>query len=393
MTAPAISANDSTTQGLWAFDRDNEWIKRYPLCNKKTPRVSPLNVDVSRVVDCSALCRLSVKYEPTTCSISMINNIPTVTFSPNCLIKFKDNFYFLRKMTIHYTSMHTLNDSYADLEILLYHNTNPVNDSDGGVILSILLKKGSNDYGPINEFMNEFINQMPANDMPVEQDVDVSSSWSPEQLLPTSKSFFYYDGALPYPPCTPNWTFIIFEEVMPISISVIDTIKYMLGPGNKNIRPTQRTPKTTTIFYNANSSFDSSQDLSDTSLSPQTTIPNTNNLGSISWLKKNIHYIKGIIITLVLILMIYVAIKCAKIIVSHDLLNSFILKQLKKKQQHDYDMAQKKMANDEAAQYGGVAPVAPPTNTHNNNNDNNNANANANANANSTKQTNAPPPA
>ena len=378
MTAPPISPNDSTTAGLWAFDRSSEWIKRYPLCSKKSSRVSPLNIDISKVADCSALCRLSVKYEPTTCSISMVNNIPIVTFSPNCIIKFKDNFYYLRKMTIHRTSMHTINDSYADLEILLYHNSNPVNDNDGGVIISILLKKGSNDYGPANEFLNEFINQMPANNMPVEQDVDVSNSWSPEQLFPTSKSFFYYDGALPYPPCTPKWTYIIFEEVIPISVSIIDTVQYLIGPGNKNIRPIQRTPPNIFIYYNANTYFDNSQDISDSTInsiiSPQTTLPVVNALGSTSWLKQNIAYIKGIIITLILILMIYIAVKCAKIIVSHDLLNSFIIKQLKKKQQRDYDVAQKQMANQQAAEYGGVSPVAPPPINNNNNNNNNNKN-------------------
>ena len=361
MTAPPIKAGDSTTQGLWTFDRAPEWPKRYPLCNKKTARVSPLNIDVNRVADCSALCRLSLNYQPTTCSISMINNIPTVTFSPNCFIKFKDSFYFLRKMTLHYTSMHTINGSYADLEILLYHNTNPINDADGGVILSILYKKGSNDYGIATEFMNEFINQMPANDMPIEQDVDVSSSWTPEQLLPTSKDFFYYDGALPYPPCTPIWTYIIFSEIVPISTNIIDTVQYIIGPGNKNIRPVQRKPNGITIFYNSNTYFDTSQDMSNSDIAPQTTLPIANALGTTSWLKKNIHYIKGIIITIVLILMIYIAIKIAKIIVTNDLLNSFIIRQLKKKKQQDYNKSQKQMADQQAAEYGGIAPVeAPP---------------------------------
>jgi carbonic anhydrase len=367
MTAPPIKPGDSTTQGLWAFDRDPEWPKRYPLCNKKTARVSPLNIDISDVADCSSLCRLSMNYQPTTCSISMINNIPIITFSPNCLIKFKDTFYFLRKMTLHRTSMHTINESYSDLEILLYHNVNPISDVDGGVILSLLLKKGSSDYGPANEFMNEFINQMPANDMPVEQDVDVSTTWSPEQLLPASKSFFYYDGALPYPPCTPNWTYIIFEEVIPISISIIDTIQYIIGPGNKNIRPIQRKPKHITIFYNANTHFDTSQDMSNSDVATQPSLPIVNALGSTSWLKRNIYYIKGIIITLVLILMIYIAIKIAKIIVTQDLLNSFIVKQLRKKRQQDYDKSQKQAADQQAAEYGGIAPVeAPPANNNSN---------------------------
>jgi hypothetical protein len=40
-------------------------------------------------------------------------------------------------------------------------------------------------------FMNEFVNQMPANEMPIEKDIDVSSSWTPEHIIPSSKSCLY----------------------------------------------------------------------------------------------------------------------------------------------------------------------------------------------------------
>ena len=377
MTAPPRKLNDAKTPGMWAFDNSGIWSSKYRTCNKKAPHTAPLNIDTSKIDPCNSLCRLSSKYEATTCSISMSNNIPTVTFSPNCLIKFRNEFLYLRKMTIHHTSMHTINESYADLEILLYHNRSPTSDDEGGVILSILLKKGD-DYGTANEFMNEFINRMPSNEMPIEKDIDVSSHWNPEQLFPSSKSFFYYEGALPYPPCEPNWTFIIFEEIVPIAQNIIDTVKYMIGPGNKNIRPIQKTPKEITIFYNSNSSFDNVQDMSDETiekeLNPEATVPPINSLGSTSWLKQNIYYIKAIVITIILILMIYVAIKTAKLIVSNDLLNSFIIKQLQKKQQRDYEASQKQMAEQQAAEYGGIPQVEkpPPINNNNNNNNNNN---------------------
>jgi len=373
-TGPTVASSIGLkTTGLWSFDRSNDWSKYYPKCDKNAPLTAPLNIDTSLVAPCNALCRLSLKYEPTTCSISMVNNIPTITFSPNCIVKFKDDFLYLRKMTIHYTSMHTVNNTYSDLEIMLYHNRNPINDSDGGIILSILLNKGE-DYGTANEFLNEFINQMPANEMPIEKDVQVSDSWCPDQLFPSSKSFFYYDGALPYPPCNQNWTFIIFEEIVPISMNIIDTVKYMLGTNKKNIRPIQKTPKGVTVFYNSNTQFDGVQDMSSAAVSaaitPVTTTPAALNLGSTSWLKQNIYYIKGILITIILILMVYVAIKFAKIIVENDLLNSFIIKQLKKKQGLEYSKSQSDMAEQQAAEYGGVAPVeAPPPN---NNNENNN---------------------
>lgn len=364
----------TTPPGLWAFDRSSEWVSRYGSCSNKATRTAPLNIDTSKISPCNALCRLAVKYEPTTCSISMVNNIPTVSFSPNCIVKFKNDFFYLRKMTIHHTSMHTINESYYDLEVLLYHNRNPVNDSDGGIIISILLKKGV-DYGQANEFINEFINQMPANEMPIEQEITVSKDWNPEQLFPDSKSFFYYDGALPYPPCNPNWTFIIFEEAVPISQNIIDTVhKYILG-NNLNIRPIQRTPKGTNIFYNANSKLDTTQDLSGAeTLDTQPTLPVKANLSSVSWLKQNIYYIKGIIITIILILMLYVAIKFANIIVKNDLLNSFIIRQLKKREERKSSEAQSQMALQQSTEYGAQQQIQ-RTNL-NNNNDNNNDNNN-----------------
>jgi hypothetical protein len=277
-------------------------------------------------------------------------------------------------MTIHHTSMHTVNNGYSDLEILLYHNRNPINDKDGGVILSILLKKGD-DYGQANEFLNEFINRMPANENPIEEDVPVSSGWNPEQLLPESKSFFYYEGALPYPPCSQNWSFIVFEEIVPVAANIIETVKYTIGVGNKNIRPIQKKPEGITIFYNANSEFDGNQDLSKDAVEKATGVkePEVKVLNPpTSWLKQNIYIIKGIVISIVLILMIYAAIKFAKVIVENDLLNRFIVKQLQKKQAREYQKSQTQIAEQEQAQYGVAAPVQAPTNMNNNNNNNNN---------------------
>jgi carbonic anhydrase len=248
-----MTTNNSS--GLWVFERSDKWVNRYGNCTNKAIRTAPLNIDTNDITPCNALCKLSLKYEPTTCSVSMTNNIPTITFSPNCIIKFKNDFFYLRKMTLHRHSMHTINESRYDMEVLLYHNRNPANDNDGGVILSILIKKGV-DYGPVNAFFNEFINQMPANESATERDIPVSDSWGPEQLLPESKSFFYYEGALPYPPCTPKWSIIIFEESVGIAQNILDTMGYLLISTESNnfvpnVRLIKKKPQCITIFFNA----------------------------------------------------------------------------------------------------------------------------------------------
>ena len=363
--------------GKWVFDRSGEWVSSskfsYPACDGKAKRISPLNIDINKLSPCNALCRLSVNYKPTTCSISMVNQIPTVTFSPNCIIKFKNDFLYLRKMTIHYTSMHTVNESYSDLEIMLYHNRNPLSDVDGGIIISVLMRSGK-DFGTANSFMNQFINKMPSKDMEIEKDIEVSEDWNPEQLFPQGKSFFFYDGALPYPPCSQNWTFIIFEETVPIAQNIIDNVKYILGTGYKNIRPIQRTPKNAVIFYNSNTFFDGTQDVSDEAIdistTPTSTIQSIGSYGSTSWLKQNIYLIKGMIITIVLLLMVYVAIKFATVIVQNDILNSFIIRQLKKKRNYEAQAAQDAAVQSQIE--SGQAPPAATFNLSNNNNNNNN---------------------
>lgn len=370
---PAVSASD---EGLWHFERSSDWVARYGACSNKATRTAPLNIDTNNVSPCNALCRLNIQYNPTTCSVSMINNVPTVTFTPNCILKFKNDFFYLRKMTLHRHSMHTVNEVYYDMEVLLYHNRNPINDADGGVILCILMKKGT-DYGDSNEFLNEFINQMPANNIATEHDITVSDTWNPLQLIPDSKSFFYYDGALPYPPCTPKWSMIIFEEAVGVAQNIIDTMGFILGGDstnfNPNVRPIQRNPRGTVIFYNANSKFDSSQDMSDAeSINAQPTLPTTPNVTGVSWLKQNIYYIKGIVITIILVLMIYVAIKFASIIVKNDILNSFIIRQLKKRETRQQAQAQSQMAEQQSMGMGGAAPVAATNLPNNDNNDNNN---------------------
>lgn len=354
-----MTTTQSQGNSAWSFndnDTVSSWKNAYPACNKDAARIAPLNIDTGKVSTCHSLCNLSINYNPTTCSVSMVNNIPTVTFLPTCMIKFKNDFLYLRKMTIHNTSMHTIDTASYDLEIMLYHNRNPTSDADGGVIISVLMKAGP-DFGNANDFMYQFVNQLPATETTIEQDVDVSNDWNPNMLFPDAKSFFYYDGALPYPPCTQNWTLIIFEEIVPISQSVIDAVTNVLG-GYKNIRPISKTPKGTVIFYNSNTSLSPS----DNAIQPTSITVSSAAQGQLqalqqqSWLRQNIYVIKGIVLGFILILMIYVAIKLAKYIVNNDILNNFIIRQINKKKMLEGSAAKAEMLKQQGNNFGGAIP-------------------------------------
>ena len=209
----------------WSFRESNEWENKYPKCSANAARLAPINIDTSKISPCHTTCKLAMKYGKTKCYVQNENTMPTVYFDPTSYCKFKGMIYTLKKMTIHIPSMHTINQSNYEMEALLYYYLNPADIESGGVIVSLLLKKGP-DHGNANQFFNQFVNQIPASDSGgMEKDVEVSTNWNPEMILPDSKSFFYYEGALPYPPCNQNWSIVIFEEIVPISTNVINTIK------------------------------------------------------------------------------------------------------------------------------------------------------------------------
>ena len=336
-------AQTKTPSSSWSYSYSNDWGKKYPQCRHKTGRTAPINIDTSKVSPCSELCRLGINYQSSDrCYISLVNDNPTVTFDPVSIIRFKREFFFLRRMTIHQPSMHTVNGTRFDMEIMLYHHKNKTSFTDGGVIFSILLKKGV-DYGYANEFLNEFINQIPTQETKVEKEVEVSKDWNPLMLLPENKSFFYYDGALPYPPCDMKWTLVVFEEIVSVSSNIIDTIKFLLG-GVKNIRPLQQLPPTAVVFYNNTVDFDSYEiregdTANEPELKQSLNLLNKQTLDRKAAMNKNLYYIKAVVILIVFVMMIFLAIKTAKFIVANDYLNQFMLGQLQKKQVRNQEQA------------------------------------------------------
>ncbi len=344
---------ESAYASNWTFENAGDWRKKWPNCSKNSNRISPVNIDLSKLNPCATLCNLAVKYQGFDRTyVSYKNQMPTLTFDPGCVIKFQRNFYFLKKMTIHVPSLHSVNGERMDMEILLYHQRNRISFEDGGVIISIMCKKGY-DYGDANEFLNEIINQIPVKETPVEEEIPTSSDWNPEKLFPENKSFFYYNGGLPYPPCSQNWTYIIFEEVVPISQNIIETIKYAIGEPNKNVRPIQPLPDSVKIMYNNQADFDTYK-FDDTETKPQIRevtqelmILEKEKNKLKGTLNRNLIYFKGLVIGIVFFMFIYLAIKIAKYIVHNDILNNFLLAQVGKKQIRN---ANKAMAE------GGMSP-------------------------------------
>ncbi len=239
----------STLANNWAYQNYMRWGNTFPKCNGISQ--TPINIDDSKVRECNETCNLTARYVNSKCFIANNNKTPIIRVSSGNYIKFRDVLYELNRITLHTPSMHTLNGDLYDLEICMYHCRNASDcNTSGGVAFSILFQRGSAE-STANYFLSQFINKIPAEETTQEIDVKVSVDWNPELLLPPTKSFYYYKGSLPHPPCTENWTWIIFEDIQTIDETTIEILENSF---KDNTRPTQPLGDRS-IYYNGNTDF------------------------------------------------------------------------------------------------------------------------------------------
>lgn len=361
----------------WSYRNYLRWKKNFPTCNGK--KQSPINIDTSKISECIGLCALSTRYKSSSCNILNHNITPTVNFDPGSFIKFRGILYELTKMTIHTPSMHTVNGSHYDIEILLYHCLNRSSCSDaGGVIISILLQAAEDDSGKLNAFLNEFINEMPIEESTSEINVVVSPEWNADVLFPNIKSFFWYEGSLPTPPCDEKWTYIIFEEAQPVSKTTLNTLQLAF---KDNIRPVRPLSSDRIVYYNSNTKFDDEdaytteriddeikalQDKKNALLNanPALQVNTTGTPGATitplsqlnPWYVANKGWIRGILLTITLFLIIICSIKITKYIVRSGFLVNYMQQAIedKKMSNTDRQIAESILAGNQGGNNGGM---------------------------------------
>lgn len=355
------------TKNNWSYRNSYRWKRNFPQCN--SDRQSPINIDTSKVSECNELCRLSTRYNPSKCHIINKNRTPTLRYDSGSYIKFRGVLYELSKITLHTPSMHTFNGSHYDMEVQLYHCNN-ISNCESGVILSIFLKRGNAD-SEANKFFSEFINRIPTEETEIEKEIPVSDNWNINSIFPDVKSFFYYRGSLPTPPCDPNWVWVLFEEVVTIGKTNYDALKFVFKDNIRIVRPL----KGRTIYYNSSIKFDGADEYETLQIDQQIAtlqkrkheLSNKNKNNTIKnvkrdethalevmdynksitqmWYKENKMLIKGILITMVFILIIYACVKMAKYIIRSGALTNFMQTQIENLEKREQSNKTKSSSN------------------------------------------------
>lgn len=149
------------------------------------------------------------------------------------------------------------NDSQIDsnlnkgviISILVNHNDEGIDDHQ-----KKSLSLGTKENIFIGQFANneKFLNLNRKNNKDYKHrtiDIDVHKDWNIRDLIPKKKSFYKYEGSLPFPPCTQGYTWVVFDNHIRIIEKFIHNIRKIGNPkGNREPHPLNDRR----VYYNNN---------------------------------------------------------------------------------------------------------------------------------------------
>lgn len=246
----------------WNYNKSSDlgpkyWKKKYPNCGLNNQ--SPIDIETDKTRVCNLLCGLKINYKPSSCNVNNYDNLINILYDKGSYVTYKSENsvkYQLDKMVPHVPSLHTINKTKYEMELCLYHT-----NSDGKILIISVLINSNNNFSYSQDFLNQFIpglkNQNYSGDPNNNQydySIGVANNWNAVNVLPVLRNFFVYKGTLPYPPCSKDVLWIIFENSVNISPNDLKILKERLIYNNsRKIYPLNSNPKLIRyVYYNNN---------------------------------------------------------------------------------------------------------------------------------------------
>jgi len=232
--------NDAENDGdKWSFADNFTWGNTYPRCS--APNQSPINIDTETTQLCTSLCNFTTLYKESKCFVNYNNNLIRIKYSPGSYTEYQNILYELSEITIHTPSLHSIDNFKYDMEVCLIHKlssdnkTTTTSDSPNGIMVCRLFESGPH-YGSAETFINQIINELPKESIDYDKEIEVSDTWGANMLMPENKSFYMYDGSLPFPPCDTNYKVIVYEDIGRIGKTNLEIFKLNIGENTRIIQ-------------------------------------------------------------------------------------------------------------------------------------------------------------
>ena len=284
-----------------------EVLKKNPETEKHNSKQSPINIKTNTTHECHLLCNLEMNYKPSKCHILRSpQGIITLKWDNNSYITYNNMEYMLQEIRFHTPSQHTIDGRSSEMEINLYHYNDSVDMEEDhykdtkekelgkkekqdlidenkdksirdekkiekqerqsniqrkrGVIISILVnhsnsksKKGETMASRPNMFISQFIHNESflnlKNDNFGVKDIEVHEDWNVTDLIPQNKSYYAYEGSIPFPPCIEDFQWVVFDHHIEVIEEFINIMRKEGNPvGAREVHPLNNR----LVFYNNN---------------------------------------------------------------------------------------------------------------------------------------------
>ncbi len=249
----------------WNFNKNskygpNSWKSNFPTC--KVDGQSPININTNETRICNLMCQLKIHYKPNQCRIQNDNNLMNILYDNDSYVIYKSesiNRYNLFKIVPHIPGLHQVNNLGYDMELHLHHR-----NKQGKILIIAILINVDQNFSNSQDFFNQFVPNLrnvtstsQTADQPGQEfnqeynySINVSSNWNVENVLPVLRNFFIYKGTLPYPPCSNDILWVIFENTVNINQSDFEILKERLVyPNSRPIFPLNSSPTITRFVY------------------------------------------------------------------------------------------------------------------------------------------------
>lgn len=342
----------------WSYTTAHKWSRTYKQATGK--QQSPVAIRTDRTNPCDLLCDVAFRFAQSTgCHARVVNRTPIITFDADAgHLKYisQKQILGLRAMTLHTPSMHTIDGTQYDLEVILYYKlSGPINPADpnyipGGTAVSLLFQRGP-DYGDQNAFLNAFIHRLPTQEGQTrDTDIKVGPRWTPASLFPEARSFYSYPGSLPFPPAEEEWNWIVMEEVQAVSGAIVDTLEVLFKGNRRSVQPLNSrvvnyndstdTPliiagvedkaDKDNVLPDENDKKDNHENTTSRKETARLTLLDRERERGKAWYRDRKGLFQGIALSLVLLLIVYAAYRAARYIIFNDIVNRAVVSRFRR---------------------------------------------------------------
>lgn len=226
------------------FDSARKWPDEYKACG--APHQSPINLSQSFAVTCERLCEWTV--DDTAVGTASVSNAQArlgglllndfQNGKPTA--KFNGDGYTCEGMILFSSSQHSLEGVFGEGELVCYF-THP-----GGkvVCMSVLLRSVPGDSHSA-KFFSAFVPYVDQGST-----ITLPKSWSLQDVIPDSPSYYIYKGTTVWPACQPNVTWIVYANT--VSIDPSDYAKLVRNVKTAR-RPLEEVSDRTVTYFDAQS--------------------------------------------------------------------------------------------------------------------------------------------